>query len=249
MLTSKIIGRCQHLQQLDLREFKGRVFFVTDLHGCYDVLHDELRAVSFDSTHDILVVGGDWTDRGAYSKYVLDYICEPWVFSVAGNHCQMFVDGFDSHWNPNNRSVMCLAAHGGEWIETLTNIEKILIADVFRGLPLAIELLLPNDVKVGVVHAEVPYNDWDKMVDISKLELDMDGKATLQWARRWYTSKFNGKVKGVDYVLCGHTSTDSEGVEIYGNMVFCDGGTPWSGKMNLVEINNELLEKVNDRNS
>lgn len=249
MLTSKRIGRCQHVQQLDLREFKGRVFFVTDLHGCYDVLHYELRQVAFDSSKDILIAGGDWTDRGAYSKHVLDYITEPWVFSVAGNHCQMFVDGFDSHWHPNNRSVRCLAAHGGEWIETLTNLEKILIADVFRGLPLAIELLLPNDVKVGVVHAEVPYNDWDKMVDITKLELDMDGKATLQWARRWYTSKFNGKVKGVDYVLCGHTSTDSDEVEIYGNMVFCDAGTPWSGKMNLVEINNTLLEKVNERNS
>lgn len=110
------IGSCNHVDQYDLREFKGRVFFVTDLHGHFDLLHEEMRNVAFDSSRDLLFVGGDSTDRGPDSKYILDYVTESWFNSIRGNHCQMFIDGFDAHWHPNDRNVQCLKAHGGEWI-------------------------------------------------------------------------------------------------------------------------------------
>lgn len=237
----KIIGSCGHIHQYDMRAFKGRIFFTTDLHGHFDLLHDALRSVAFDATKDFLFVGGDWTDRGVDSRYVLDYINEPWIGSVQGNHCQMFIDGFESHWHPNNRSVLTLKAHGGDWIWTMTDLEKILIHEAFSALPIGIEILLPNGEVVGIIHAEVPYNDWDQFKSITKAELEWDGKATAQWARSWYTRRYNGSVKGVDLVLVGHTPTDSGEPERLGNMLFCDSGCHWNDRINLVEINSDLV--------
>lgn len=237
----KVIGLSRHIHRYDMRDFKGRIFFTTDLHGHFDLLHDALREVAFDSDKDFLFVGGDWTDRGLDSKYVLDYINEPWLASVQGNHCQMFIEGFESHWHPNNRSVMTLKAHGGDWIWSLTDIEKIMIHDAFTSLPIGIEILLPSGEKVGIVHAEVPYNDWNKFTNITPAELEWDGKATAQWARSWYSCRYNGEVKGVDLVLVGHTPTKSGQPERLGNMLFCDSGCHWNDRINLVEINTGLV--------
>lgn len=52
----------KEIKILDMREHEGRIFFTTDLHGCYDLLHEHLKAVSFDSTKDILITGGDLCD-------------------------------------------------------------------------------------------------------------------------------------------------------------------------------------------
>lgn len=242
----KLIGSCDHVAQYDLRNFGGRIFAVSDLHGHYDLLHEALREVAFDSKKDLLFSGGDWTDRGPDSKHVLDYVNEPWIHSVSGNHEMMYVDGFESHWHPNNRSVLTLKAHGGDWIwnSGLTDLDKILIHEAFINMPIGIELLLPNDKKIGIIHAEVPYNDWNQFLNITKAELEWDGLATAQWARRWYSSKYQGKVSNIDLVLVGHTPTDSGRCEKLGNMLFIDGGSFFNDNINLVEINNEFMEKM-----
>lgn len=242
----KVIGSCGHVFQYDLRNFKGRIFVVSDLHGHYDLLHEALSQVSFNSNTDLLFVIGDWTDRGPDSRFVLDYVNEPWVSSVQGNHEKMYMEGYESDWHPDNRSVRTLKVHGGNWIwnSGLNDLEKKLIYEAFRDMPLGIELLLPNEVKIGLVHAEVPYNDWDQFLKITKAELDWDGAATAQWARTWYMSKYNGRVKNVDLVMCGHTPTDSGNIEKYGNMLFIDGGSFFNDKINFVEIDKEFLEKM-----
>ena len=81
-MKPKIIGSQKHIHQYDLRDFKGRIFFTTDLHGHYELLHQKLKEVSFDSTRDMLFVGGDWCDRGPDSKHIMDYIYEPWLHSI-----------------------------------------------------------------------------------------------------------------------------------------------------------------------
>lgn len=236
------IGLANHVVRYDLREFTGRIFFVTDVHGHYDLLHQALREVAFNAKTDLLFSGGDWTDRGPDSQFVLDYLCEPWIHSVRGNHEQMYIDGFDSHWHPANSSVRTLKAHGGNWIWSLDDLTKILIRDVFGDLPLAMELLLPSGHKIGIVHAEVPYNDWNKFLNITATELEYDGQATCQWARQWYRSDYQGRVENIDYVLCGHTPTESSEVEQLGNMLFADGGSFFNNKINLIELDRKWLE-------
>lgn len=243
MVMREWIGLARHVLRYDLRNFKGRIFVVSDLHGCYDLLHEALNNVGFNSATDLLFVLGDWTDRGPDSQYVLDYVNEPWVCSLQGNHERMFMDGFESHWHPNNRSVQTLKSHGGDWIwnSGLTDLDKILINDAFASMPLAMELLLPNGMKIGMVHAEVPYNDWNKFLNITEEELDWDGRATAQWSRQWYKVQYEGLVNGVDLVFAGHTPTKSGKVEQLGNMVFIDGGSFFRDEINLVELNDEFL--------
>ena len=242
----RLIGSCGHVAQYDLQNFNGRIFVVSDLHGHYDLLHEALKDAGFYSKTDLLFVIGDWTDRGPDSKYILDYVNEPWVHSVQGNHEKMYIEGFESHWHPNNRSVLTLKAHGGDWIwnSGLTDLDKILIHEAFSAMPLAIELLLPNSIKVGLIHAEVPYNDWNQWLNISQAELEWDGTATAQWARRWYQAQYNGCVKNIDLVMVGHTPTKSSDIEQLGNMLFIDGGSFFNDKINLVEIDKEFLRST-----
>lgn len=224
-----------HIHQYDLRDFNGRIFYTTDIHGNFEALHYEMRKAAFDTSKDLLFVGGDNVDRGLDSKYVLDYINEPWFISVSGNHEALFIDGYEYEWDKDNSSVRTLKAHGGEWIWGLSDMEKSAIYQSFLTLPLGIELLMGNK-KIGIVHAEVPYNDWDQFVNITKAELDWDGVATCQWARSWYSRRYNGKVKGVDFALIGHTPTDSGDVEPLGNMLFCDAGSFFRDKLNFIEL-------------
>lgn len=238
----KIIGSCNHIAQLDLREYDGRVFFVSDLHGHYDLLHEALRDVAFDSSRDILISGGDWCDRGPDSKHVLDYLNEPWVHSVRGNHEEIFIGAVDENWE--GRNTNCLLSNGGMWITDITDDQVKAIYESFKSLPLGIELLLPRGRKVGVVHAEVPGYDWDYFVNVPELELEYNEQAVAQWARTWYDRGYRGQVKGVDFVLVGHTPTDSGNVEKHGNMVFTDGGSFFRGKINLIELNDEFFRSV-----
>ena len=244
----KVIGSCDHIHQFDMRDFKGRIFFVTDVHGHYDLLHKALRDNAFDSKNDILFSGGDWTDRGPDSQHVLDYLTAPWIHSVRGNHEEMFIDAYESNLDDDNRSVKCLKVHGGNWIWDTDERTRFMIHDVFKSLPLGIELILPNDHKIGIVHAEVPYNDWDQFVEITKAELNWDGQTTAQWARNWYNNSYTGKVKGVDFVLAGHTPTISGSPELYGNMVFADGGSFFNDHVNLIELNDEFVRRVKNGN-
>lgn len=241
----KVIGSCGHIHQYDMRDFKGRMFFTTDLHGHYDLLHEKLHEVSFDSSRDILFSGGDWCDRGPDSKHVLDYLSEPWIASVAGNHEELFISAVDEGWQ--GPSTNCLLSNGGIWAASLNTAETQAIYETFKSLPLGIEILLPGDLKVAITHAECPYNDWDKFLNTTSAELQWNDKATAQWARSWYSKQYQGKVKGVDIILVGHTPTDTGEPELLGNMLFCDAGSFFRDKITFIEITEEFVRsKLNE---
>lgn len=241
----KDIGDCGHIHQYDMRDLKGRVFFTTDLHGHYDLLHEKFREVGFDSTKDLLISGGDWCDRGPDSKHVLDYLTEPFIASVAGNHEELFISSVDENWQ--GRNTNCLLSNGGMWVANLSDSETTAIYETFKSLPLGIEIIFPSGIKVGVVHAECPYNDWDKFVGTTKAELEWNDKATAQWSGSWYTKKHQGNVKGVDLVLVGHTPTDTGEPELLGNMLFCDAGSFFRDKITFIEITEEFVRsKLNE---
>ena len=100
-------------------------------------------------------------------------------------------------------------------------------------------------MKVGIIHGDCPFNDWDKFKDMSTQELESGGYATAQWSRRNYDRGVPVNVKGVDFILCGHTPTKSGEIEILGNQVFTDLGSFFRGKVGMIEINKSFMEKVN----
>lgn len=238
----KIIGTCDHIAQYDLRNFRGRIFFTTDIHGHFDLLHEELRKVAFNRETDILFVGGDLCDRGPHSNHVLDWLNEPWVHSVRGNHEEIFIGAVDENWK--GRNTNCLLTNGGMWVIDLDDSEVKSIYDSFKSLPLGIELLLPRGRKVGVVHAEVPYADWDAFTNVDPEELKWNEMAIAQWSRSWYDRGKRDQVKGVDFVLVGHTPTDTGEIEKLGNMLFTDAGSFFRNKINLIELNDEFFRSV-----
>ena len=170
----------KHIRVLDLTKPKGRVFYTTDLHGCYDLLHEKLKEVAFDSTKDVLISGGDWCDRGPDSHHVLDYLNEPWIYSVRANHEQMFIEAYEGDFK--NQATQMLVVNGGAWVASCDDDHLKAIYESFNSLPLGLEIHTPSEV-IGVVHAQVPYNNWDEFKKMTKPELEWNGEATAQWAR------------------------------------------------------------------
>lgn len=234
MIKTKRVGE---ILTIDARLHEGRILFTTDLHGCYDLLLEKLKEVAFDNTKDILIIGGDMCDRGPDSKYVLDYLNDPWIYCIRGNHEQLLIQSFeDGFVGPAAR---CLYANGGAWVFELIDEGKLqtvkAIYETFKSLPLAIELLTPTE-KIGVIHAECPYNNWDEFKKMTKHEIELNGYATAQWARTNYNNQRQETVKGVDRLLVGHTPTESGGVEILGNTWYCDAGSFFRDKISFIQL-------------
>lgn len=223
----------EHIRTLDMREHEGRIFFTTDLHGNYDLLHEKLKEVAFDSSADILILGGDMCDRGPDSSHVLDYLNEPWIYCIRGNHEQMLIAAYEE---PNNRQVFeLLFCNGGAWYYDLKPDHQKAIYESFKSLPLAIELLIPTE-KIGIIHAQCPYNNWDEFKKMTKAELEFNGAATAQWARTNYDKQADIQVKGVDRLMVGHSPTRSGEVEVYGNTWYCDLGSFFRDKISFVQL-------------
>lgn len=211
----------------------GRDFFTTDLHGYYDLLHEAMMLNAFDTTKDRLFVGGDNCDRNPDSTNILDYIYEPWFHSIRGNHEEMLITAYE---NPTSRnSYEMLYCNGGEWFYDCTPEKQKAIYEAFKSLPLAIEIESPNGL-IGVIHAEVPYGDWEKFRNISDIELEYNGCATAQWARTKYDKQDDSDVKGLKVLLSGHTPTNSGEVERLGNVFYSDIGSFFRNKICFVEI-------------
>lgn len=211
----------------------GRSFFTTDIHGHFDLLHEQMKLHAFDTSKDRLYVGGDSTDRHSDSKYILDYINEPWFISVQGNHCTMLIDAYE---NPNDRNAYeMLYFNGGQWYYDLEPEHQKQIYESYKSLPVAIEVETSLG-KVGIVHAQCPYNDWNKFKEMTDSELAWNGKATLQWARSNYDRKYDDIIKGVDVLLVGHSPTRSGDIEKAGNTWYCDLGSFFRGRLSFIEI-------------
>lgn len=103
----------------------GTDYVIGDLHGCYDLLMDKLKEISFDKSRDRLFSVGDLIDRGPKSLECLGLVYEPWFHAVRGNHEDMAVEcmsapGLMPHWYEN----------GGTWAAGHNAIElKALIDD------------------------------------------------------------------------------------------------------------------------
>lgn len=227
-------GVCGHITVYDLSDFKGRAFVTSDIHGCFDLLHEKMREFAFDTSKDLLFVAGDHCDRGEDSKYILDYIFEDWYVPIAGNHCKMFMAAYDEGWN--GWSSRMLLQNGGDWAFDLPDSTKDMIYKAFSALPLAVEVITPKQEKVGIIHAQVPYNDWDEFAKMTTDELEMDGESTILWARTNYNYKTGNDIKGVDKLYVGHTPTESGCVEIIGNTHYIDLGGFFRGKLSFEQI-------------
>lgn len=230
-----------HVLQVPVNE-RGRDFFTTDIHGCFDLLVEEMRQHAFSpASGDRLFSSGDWCDRGAQSDQVLEWLNEPWIYSTRANHEQMLIDAYE---NPNDKHTYeFFYFNGGAWFYDLKPEQQKVIYESFKSLPLAIELLTPTE-KIGIIHAQVPRGCWNQFKAMSPQELDWEGYSQAQWARTKYDKSDKGVISGVDFVLSGHTPTKSGEVEQLGNQLYCDLGSFFRGKISFIEVYPNFIGKT-----
>jgi serine/threonine protein phosphatase 1 len=180
----------------------GRDFITTDIHGCYAVLEALLLLVDFNPAIDRLFVCGDLVDRGPESFRVLEFLRQPWFFSVRGNHEDFcLVSGVEG---------VCTihATYGGLWFGAITSEQRAEVINAFRQLPYLIDLEMPSGLHYGIVHAEMPFNDWDECVEAMGEHDDLEGTKiaqTLLWGRDKIYRGDERAIGGIDRLYLGHT--------------------------------------------
>ncbi len=91
-----------------------RTLVISDIHGCYDEFINLLALVDFKKNEDLLLLLGDYVDRGARSKDVVEKVLQLVqggnVIAIRGNHDQRFIDVMTSE---DETVKMKFFQHGG----------------------------------------------------------------------------------------------------------------------------------------
>ncbi len=206
----------------------GRDFVVGDIHGAFDLVMRALEGVQFNPAVDRLFSVGDLVDRGDYSAMALEFLNEPWVFAVRGNHEQMVLELYASGQLDEAALRFNEARNGmGWWRQTPPERQAALLA-AFSKLPVALEVETVRGI-VGLVHAEVPIGmDWPSFIQ----RLEAYDEHTIQsalWGRTRATKKNASGVQGVDRVYSGHT-IQFDGALRLGNCYLLDTGAVLGAK-------------------
>jgi serine/threonine protein phosphatase 1 len=208
-----------------------RQFTCGDIHGAYDTLMSALEDIGFDFEVDVLHALGDLIDRGPKNMEVLRLLDERWFTSIKGNHelileaNAMDVDIHDLH-----------RKNGGMWFETIDQTERDEAYFRCVNLPYYRVVNTASGRKVGLVHAEVPGNNWDYFVNRCDAG---DVPPDTVWGRDKITRVLQGKtvldVKGIDAVYMGHNVVREP--LSHGNQHWIDTNAWYpTGKLTIVEL-------------
>jgi serine/threonine protein phosphatase 1 len=179
----------------------GRMFVCGDIHGCVDALLLKLGALGFDAETDTLYALGDSVDRGPRSADAVALLDEPWFRSIKGNHEVLMEDAAKG-------DGLGHAMNGGGWFALLDEGEQQRLATKVRDLPIALTVTTPSGRKIGLVHADLPGNDWDEFM--AQLETPQVQDHALWSRERVGDAKYRlalEPIRNVDHVYFGHTPT------------------------------------------
>lgn len=199
---------------------QGNDWVVGDVHGQFSKLKAALDENGFNSSDgDRLFHVGDLIGRGDESESVLDWLDQPWVYAIRGNHEEMIID-----YHEGELPALLLWRNGEEWFLDLSESDQARYVERFKQLPYAIELESPHGV-VLIVHADFHLDSWKETLDLAKSHPDgLDFvKKNLLWSRDRLNGDLVGeRVEDVFKVVSGHTVVD-EPVAM-GNRLFLDTG-------------------------
>jgi serine/threonine protein phosphatase 1 len=235
---------------------RGRDFIAGDTHGMYYSVIAAMHKVRFDPEKDRLFLVGDIVDRGpdplAMIRLVFD---NSYVFSTRGNHEDMAIMYSDAKDNDPVHAVMMAnsyIANGGQWFVDLPREKQKRIVELFKTMPYAIEIATEQGAtehgKVGLVHAEVPGDDWcfftSWMEGAEEKAVGWDHVDHYAlWGRsivRERAKDFRG-VSGIDRVFVGHTPLKN--VTAIHNVHYMDTGACFNRKLSMLCLQtNEIIE-------
>ncbi|MBK6616506.1 metallophosphoesterase [Ottowia sp.] len=205
-----------------VRNTRGRDFVVGDIHGAYDLVIQAMKSARFDPAVDRLFVPGDLVDRGEESMRARRFLRQGYVHCSRGNHEQWWIDMY-ADGRPQNEVVAAMGrGMGVGWWLNSAPADADELVDLFRALPLAMEIETERGV-VGVVHADVPSGmNWDEFVQALERG-DRDVVRAAQWGRARINAGDASGVPGIDRVFVGHTPQWG-GLKQLGNVFAVDTG-------------------------
>ena len=214
------------------RNFKGRDFAVGDIHGCFDDLRQALDRIGFDAEVDRLFAVGDLVDRGPQSLQALDWLNQPWFFSVCGNHDYLVWRALAGlpFTQVDPRRL------GNEWLADLSAEQRLAVRERLQALPLAIEVATAAGW-VGLVHASCPGNDWSAMHDLDLAQLDdlRSEAGQCMWSTQRVLTADTRRVRNIRAVIHGHVTVGRH--LVLGNAHFIDtGGWRPDGQFTLLDV-------------
>ena len=218
----------------------GRDFVVGDIHGCFDLLCEQMDRVKFDPAVDRIFSVGDLVDRGPQSADAINWIKQPWFHAVRGNHEQMAIGVAAGRHDLTNYLV-----NGGGWFLELSDARQQEVAEALGNLPVCIEVDT-SDGLVGLVHADIEGGDWHAFTEALRFPRSKNHLRDLMEEALWSRDRIRyGNMDGVTGVVrmyVGHTPV-KEPVEL-GNVRYIDTGAVFGGfgrGLTMVEIDAEIL--------
>ena len=208
-----------------------------DIHGAYSLFIKTLKDQGFNPEEDLCVCTGDLIDRGKESYLTPNLINEPWFETVIGNHEEFCIQGLNDSYTENIHSV---SNNGGAWFYELPYKDRVQIVTLFQSLPYAIQLNL-EDKKLGIVHADLPSDDWDIAVKLIEQNCHVDGRdplAIATWSRstanKIKSNQYVKSIKNIDQLYLGHTVVNSPITT--GNINLIDTGAVFTGNVTLIRV-------------
>lgn len=209
---------------------EGSDYVIGDIHGHYRKLRHQLVYMGFDVTRDRLFSVGDLVDRGPESEDVIHWLKKDWFHAVMGNHDDLALDVATDF--PVDLYLYRL--HGGQWLLDMSREERKVYGEALARLPIAICVNVPNNRKIGIVHAQVPGHDWSIFSDPS---ITLAQEHEVMWGRHKIREGDTRLVKNIDHVYVGHTIVDKP--ITLGNVTYIETGS-WRHKtkpFHIVKIN------------
>lgn len=196
----------------------GRDFVVGDIHGAYDLVWMAMKAVAFNPKADRLLSVGDLIDRSEGSHRVLEFLAQPYVHAVRGNHDDDFCSA-----DPELLPFLGRANFNGmRWVCNTNPDKLVAISRSLTQLPYALEVETPRGL-VGLVHADVPAGmPWARFTEL----LAAGDEKTTEHALRSRERSESGDecgVDGVGRVFVGHSIMEG-GPRKLGNVFYVDTG-------------------------
>lgn len=210
----------------------GRDFAVGDIHGAFGALQIALDTIGFDAGTDRLFSVGDLVDRGPDSPAVMEWLDQPWFHAICGNHDLLAWRRAlgDPFAEVDHRQ------HGGDWLGDLSPADKLALGERLRNLPMAFEVETPAGL-VGLVHADLPSDDWQDIhgIDWSELARIESPAGTCIWSFERYDARNTRVVRNVRAVVHGHKTLDR--MLVLANVHLIDtGGWDEVGRFTLLDL-------------
>jgi len=216
------------VMRLPLNE-QGRDYVFGDVHGEFNLLRQALSELNFDANKDRLIATGDLIDRGSSSEEALDWLYQPWFYSVLGNHEYMLLESE----RDTNMLMWWTSLNGGGWWLHQGREKRQEFVSVVKQLPIALEIATAEG-PVGLVHADLPLDvPWNTFLD----QLQRGNKEYRDcalWSRVRMQRMATAPVDGVLRVFCGHTPVQD--TLIMDNVYFIDTGACYGRALTVMNI-------------